>query len=69
MIAKLTGLLDSVGDGWLVIDVNGVGYLVQASSRTLRIVCSHQFSWHVTGGCPTACHGRHHQAVFQLQVF
>ena len=36
MIAKLKGLIDSVDDGGAVIDVNGVGYLVSASSRTLR---------------------------------
>lgn len=35
MIAKLRGLLDSLGDGSAVIDVNGVGYLIFASSRTL----------------------------------
>ncbi len=35
MIAKLTGLLDSLGDGWAVIDVSGVGYLVFCSARTL----------------------------------
>lgn len=35
MIAKLKGLLDSVGEDWAVIDVNGVGYLVFASSKTL----------------------------------
>lgn len=35
MIAKLKGLLDSTGDGWAVIDVQGVGYLVTCSSRTL----------------------------------
>ena len=35
MIAKLKGLLDSVGTDWLIVDVNGVGYLVFASSRTL----------------------------------
>ncbi|GHF22452.1 Holliday junction ATP-dependent DNA helicase RuvA [Kordiimonas sediminis] len=35
MIAKLKGLLDSVGDDWLIIDVGGVGYLVHASSRSL----------------------------------
>ncbi len=35
MIAKLKGVLDSTGDGWAIIDVNGVGYLVFASSRTL----------------------------------
>lgn len=35
MIAKLTGLLDSVSTDSLIIDVNGVGYHVSASSRTL----------------------------------
>ena len=35
MIAKLTGLLDSQGDDWLVIDVGGVGYMVFCSGRTL----------------------------------
>lgn len=35
MIAKLTGLLDSVGSDWLIMDVNGVGYQVFASGRTL----------------------------------
>ena len=35
MIAKLTGLLDSIGEDWAVIDVNGVGYLVFCSTRTL----------------------------------
>ena len=35
MIAKLTGILDSIGDDWAVIDVGGVGYLVFCSARTL----------------------------------
>ena len=35
MIAKLRGLLDGFGADFAVIDVNGVGYLVYASSRTL----------------------------------
>jgi len=35
MIAKLTGTVDSVGDESAVIDVNGVGYLVHCSTRTL----------------------------------
>ena len=35
MIAKLTGRLDSIGAGHAVIDVGGVGYLVEASARTL----------------------------------
>ena len=36
MIAKLKGRIDATGADWLVIDVNGVGYEVFASSRTLR---------------------------------
>ncbi len=35
MITKLTGVIDSIGTNYLVVDVNGVGYLVHASSRTL----------------------------------
>ncbi|MBB3956980.1 Holliday junction branch migration protein RuvA [Novosphingobium sediminicola] len=35
MIAKLTGILDDFGPDWAVIDVNGVGYLVFCSGRTL----------------------------------
>lgn len=36
MIGKLNGTIDTIGNGELIIDVNGVGYLVQAGSRTLR---------------------------------
>ena len=36
MIAKLRGRLDSVGEDWAVVDVNGVGYLLYCSARTLR---------------------------------
>lgn len=35
MIGKLTGILDSVGDDHVIIDVNGVGYVAHCSSRTL----------------------------------
>ncbi len=35
MIAKLTGILDSVGEGSAIVDVGGVGYLVFCSGRTL----------------------------------
>ena len=35
MIGKLTGLVDSSGDGWAIIDVSGVGYLVHCSGRSL----------------------------------
>lgn len=36
MIAKLRGLLDSVGPDWAILDCGGVGYLVHCSGRTLR---------------------------------
>ncbi len=36
MIAKLSGILDSMGVNWAVIDVGGVGYLVYCSARTLH---------------------------------
>ena len=35
MIGKLTGLVDSSGTGWAIIDVAGVGYLVHCSGRAL----------------------------------
>ena len=36
MIGKLKGIVDSVDEEALILDVNGVGYLVSASARTLR---------------------------------
>jgi holliday junction DNA helicase RuvA len=35
MIARLKGIVEEIGDDWVVIDVAGVGYLVFASGRTL----------------------------------
>ncbi|MCK5778760.1 MAG: Holliday junction branch migration protein RuvA [Rhodospirillales bacterium] len=35
MIARLKGIVEDIGDDWVVVDVNGVGYLVFASGRTL----------------------------------
>lgn len=35
MIAKLTGIIDSTGEGWAIIDVAGVGYMVFCSGRGL----------------------------------
>ncbi len=36
MIARLKGIVESIDEGSAIIDVNGVGYLVSASGRTLR---------------------------------
>lgn len=35
MIAKLKGVIDNIGEDCCIIDVNGVGYLVNMSSRSL----------------------------------
>ena len=35
MIGKLKGVVDSFGDDWIILDVQGVGYQVHCSSRTL----------------------------------
>jgi Holliday junction DNA helicase RuvA len=36
MIGKLKGLIDSYGEDFVILDVNGVGYLVHCSGRTLQ---------------------------------
>ena len=36
MFAKLTGTIDSKGDGWLILDISGVGYLVQCGLSTIE---------------------------------
>lgn len=36
MIGKLKGIIDSYGDDFVILDVNGVGYVVQCSTRTLQ---------------------------------
>jgi holliday junction DNA helicase RuvA len=40
VIGKLKGRIDSFGDDWLIVDVNGVGYHVVCSSRTLAALPS-----------------------------
>ncbi|MEN6542828.1 Holliday junction branch migration protein RuvA [Parvibaculum sp.] len=35
MIGRLKGIVDEVGADWVIVDVNGVGYLVTCSRRTL----------------------------------
>ena len=48
MIGKLKGVIDSVGEDEAVIDVNGVGYLVQAGTRTLaRLEVGGETSLHI----------------------
>ena len=43
MIAKLRGIIDTIGEDFCVVDVNGVGYLVFASAKTLgRLVCGQE---------------------------
>ena len=36
MIGKLRGIIDSYGEDYIILDVNGVGYLVHCSPRTLQ---------------------------------
>lgn len=36
MIGKLKGIIDSHGEDFVILDVNGVGYVVQCSARTLQ---------------------------------
>jgi Holliday junction DNA helicase RuvA len=36
MIGKLKGIVDSYGEESIILDVNGVGYLVHCSARTLQ---------------------------------
>ena len=36
MIGKLKGVIDSYGEDAVILDVNGVGYLVHCSARTLQ---------------------------------
>ncbi len=35
MIGRLKGIIDGYGEDWVLVDVGGVGYHVQCSSRTL----------------------------------
>jgi len=40
MIGKLKGVVDSLGEDWIIVDVHGVGYQVHCSSRTLSTLPS-----------------------------
>lgn len=61
MIAKLAGVLDSVGDDWIIIDVNGVGYLVYCSAKTLGVMPE-------TGG-PVSLHIETHVREDHIHLF
>ncbi len=36
MIGKLKGVIDEIGEDFVILDVNGVGYVVHCSQRTLQ---------------------------------
>jgi Holliday junction DNA helicase RuvA len=36
MIGKLSGVVDSFGEDWVVLDVHGVGYVAHCSAKTLE---------------------------------
>ena len=40
MIGRLKGIIDSYGEDFIILDVNGVGYLVHCSARTLQALPS-----------------------------
>ena len=61
MIAKLKGLLDSVSADHAVIDVNGVGYLVSASAKTLANLGG--------AGTPVTLHIETHVREDAIQLF
>lgn len=44
MIAKLKGIIDNIGEDCCIIDVNGVGYLVNMSSRSLSNLKQGEFA-------------------------
>lgn len=44
MIAKLKGIIDNIGEDCCIIDVNGVGYLVNMSSRSLSRLRQGEFA-------------------------
>ncbi len=60
MIAKLTGTVDTVGEDWAVIDVQGVGYLVYCSARTLG---------HLAPGAGASVHVETHVREDQIALY
>jgi len=44
MIAKLKGIIENIGEDCCIIDVNGVGYLVNMSSRSLSKIKSGEYA-------------------------
>lgn len=61
MFAKLSGIVDFVDTNTLIIDVNGVGYLVSASGKTLQNLPAK--------GQPTSLYIETHVREDQIQLF
>jgi Holliday junction DNA helicase RuvA len=61
MIARLKGIIDELGPDWLVIDVSGVGYLVQCPARTIGALPGQ--------GMPTELHIETHVREDQISLY
>ncbi len=61
MIGKLTGQVDSVGEDWLLVDVNGVGYVVHCTLQTRTSV--------PTDGRPTSLFIETHVREDSIKLF
>src|SRR5260221_13674432 len=61
MIGKLKGIIDSYGEDFIVVDVNGVGYLVDFSARPLQELGGM--------GQPAALSSETHVREDQIRVF
>ena len=49
MIGKLKGLIDAYGEDYVILDVQGVGYQVHCSGRTLQALPCLLAEGHISG--------------------
>src|ERR1700681_738102 len=61
MIGKLKGIIDSYGEDFVILDVNGVGYLVHCSARTLQALPA--------AGAPVTLAIENHVREDQIRLF
>jgi holliday junction DNA helicase RuvA len=61
MIGKLKGIIDSYGEDFVILDVNGVGYQVHCSARTLQALPA--------AGAPVALAIETHVREDQIRLF